>query len=143
MHSFANLISKLLANWLAPVLGKLISFNQNAFIKRRYIHDNFIFVQQVIKELHYKKVHSLFIKLDISKAFDIVNWSYLLDIMTFLGFGMRWKNWVAALWATSSSTFLLNGEPGSRIRHKRGVRQGSSILHVVPFGYGVPTHVIS
>jgi hypothetical protein len=56
-----------------------------------------MFVQQFIKELHYKKVLSFFIKLNISKAFDIVNWSYLLDIMTFLGFGMRWKNWIASL----------------------------------------------
>jgi hypothetical protein len=39
----------------------------------------------------------LFIKLDISKAFDTMNRSYLLDIMDFLGFGMRWKNWIAPL----------------------------------------------
>jgi hypothetical protein len=34
IHSFSKLISKILANRLAPKLNKLISYNQNAFIKK-------------------------------------------------------------------------------------------------------------
>jgi hypothetical protein len=81
-------------------------------------------VQQTIKHLHNKKVPALFVKLDISKAFDTVNWSYLLDIMTFLGFGPRWRAWVSSIWATTSSSFMVNGEQGKRIHHKRGAWQG-------------------
>lgn len=44
--------------------------------------------------------------------------------MTHLGFVQRWRNWVSALWATSSSSILLNGQPGKKINHCRGVRQG-------------------
>jgi hypothetical protein len=55
------------------------------------IHDNFVYVQQVIKDLHKRKIPALFIKLDISKVFDIVSWPYLLDIMQFWGFGQRWR----------------------------------------------------
>jgi hypothetical protein len=91
-HSFAKIISKLLANRLSPELDHLISINQSAFIKKRCIHDNFIYVQEVIKDLHKKKISALFMKLDISKAFDAVNWAYLLSIMEHLGFGMRWRN---------------------------------------------------
>jgi hypothetical protein len=68
----------------------------------------------MIKELHRKKIPALFIKLDIPKAFDIVNWSYLLDIMTYIGFGARWRDWIEALWGTTSSSFLINGEPGEK-----------------------------
>jgi hypothetical protein len=39
IHSFAKLVSKLLANRLAPEMSKMISYNQNAFIKKRCIHD--------------------------------------------------------------------------------------------------------
>jgi hypothetical protein len=56
-----------------------------------------MYVQQVIKDLHKKKISALFIKIDIAKAFDSVNWPYLLSIMNYLGFGHRWKNWIAAL----------------------------------------------
>jgi hypothetical protein len=79
-----------------------------------------MFVQKMIKELYRKKIPTLFIKLDISKAFDTVNWSYLLDIMTYLGFGARWRDWIAALGGTTSSSFLINGEPGRKIIHRRG-----------------------
>jgi hypothetical protein len=43
-HSFAKLVSKILANRLAPVLPSLISHNQTAFIQKRCIHDSFIYV---------------------------------------------------------------------------------------------------
>jgi retron-type reverse transcriptase len=120
-HSFAKVISKLLANRLGPELDHLIFINQTAFIKDRCIHDNFIYVQEALKVLHKKKIPGLFIKLDISKAFDSVNWAYLLQIMKFIGFSQRWMNWISALWGTTSSVFLLNGEPDKRILHYRGV----------------------
>lgn len=130
-HSFSKIISKLLANRLAPELDHLISVNQTAFIKRRVIHDNFVYVQETIKKLHKEKTSALFIKLDISKAFDTVNWPYLIDIMTFLGFGQRWRDWIAMLWCTASSAFLVNGEPGRRILHCKGVRQGDPLSPMI------------
>jgi hypothetical protein len=86
-----------------------------------------MYVQEVIKTLHKRKTPALFIKLDISKAFDSGNWPYLLDILSHLGFGLHWRNWIAALWCVSSSAFLLNGEPGKKILHCKGVRQGDPL----------------
>jgi hypothetical protein len=54
----------------------------------------------------------MFIKLDIFKAFDTVNWPYLLSILIHLGFGHTWRNWIAYLWCTASSSVLVNGIPG-------------------------------
>jgi hypothetical protein len=51
IHSFAKLITKMLANRLAPELGKLVSINKSSFIKKRCIHDNFLYVQQIIKDV--------------------------------------------------------------------------------------------
>jgi hypothetical protein len=91
------------------------------------IHDNFVYVQQVIKDLHKRKIPALFIKLDISKVFDIVSWPYLLDIMQFWGFGQRWREWIASLWCTILSSYLLNGDPCKRVIHCRGVRHGDPL----------------
>jgi hypothetical protein len=91
-HSFAKIISKLITNRLGPELDNFISINQTAFIRKRCIHDNFMYVQEVIKLLHKKKISSLFIKLYIAKSFDSVSWPYLLSVMEFLGFGLRWRN---------------------------------------------------
>jgi hypothetical protein len=122
-----KIISKVLANRLTRDLHQLISVNQSAFIQKRCIYDNFLYVQEVIKDLHKRKILALFIKLDIFKAFGIVNWPFLLSIMEHLGFDLRWRNWIASLWNATSSTFLINGEPGKRILHCRGVRQGDPL----------------
>ena len=62
-----------MANHLAPFLNDLVAAIQSAFIRGRCIYDNFILVQQNIKLLHCTRVSSLFLKLDISKAFDLVS----------------------------------------------------------------------
>ncbi|KAM0914257.1 hypothetical protein ACQ4PT_011637 [Festuca glaucescens] len=54
-HSLSKIFSKLLANRLAPVLPDIVSKCQSAFVKKRSIHDNFMHVQNLIKELHASK----------------------------------------------------------------------------------------
>jgi hypothetical protein len=92
ISSMTKIITKILADRLAPRLNELISDCQNAFIKKRCIHDNFVYVQSVIRALHKANRPSLFIKLDISKAFDSVSWVFLIEVMEALGFGQKWRN---------------------------------------------------
>jgi hypothetical protein len=73
IHSFAKLVSKIMANRLGLELKHLISNSQTSFIKGRCIHDSFAYVQGVINYLHKKHTPALFIKLGISKAFDTVS----------------------------------------------------------------------
>src|SRR6185503_10898559 len=116
-----------MANRLAPLLDNMVASNQSAFIKGRCIHDNFMLVQQTIKVLHRRKVASLFLKLDISKAFDSVAWPFLLEILSHLGFGPSWCTLIANLLKSASTQIILNGEPGDYIYHQRGLRQGDSL----------------
>jgi mannosylglycoprotein endo-beta-mannosidase len=128
INSLAKIITKLLADRLAPRLDKLVSGAQNAFIKKRCIHDNYVYVQGVIKALHKAKRPAFFIKLDISKAFDSLSWAFLIEVMTALGFGQRWPDWISTLLATSSSRVILNGIPGEKTR-------GPPLADVVHFGH--------
>jgi hypothetical protein len=81
----------------------------------------------LIKELHRKKISSLFIKLDIMKAFDSVSWDYQLDLMEHLSFGPKWREWINIALAMSSLRILLNGLPGRPIKHERGLRKGDPL----------------
>jgi hypothetical protein len=84
-------------------------------------------VQQTIKLLHRQKVPSLFLKLDISKAFDSVSWAFLLEVLNQLGFGNTWCNLVSNLLTMSTTRVLLNSEPRETIKHQRGLRQGNPL----------------
>jgi hypothetical protein len=59
--------------------------SQNAFIKKRCIYDNFLYVQNIIRALHKSKRPSLFVKLDISRGFDSITCPFLLEVMAVKG----------------------------------------------------------
>jgi len=127
IHSFAKLVTKLLVNRLAPLLPSLVSASQSAFVRGRRIHDNFMLVQQMVKSLHKMKEAHILLKLDISKAFDSVSWSFLLEVLRKVGFGQRWRDLICLILSTSSTQILVNGEPGDTIYHRRGLRQGDPL----------------
>jgi mannosylglycoprotein endo-beta-mannosidase len=134
VHSFAKLVAKILALWLAPRMQELVDSNQTAFIMGRCIQDNFVLVQQLAKSLHHRRVPSLLLKLDIARAFDSVAWPFLLSILRQRGFGPRWIRWIAMLLQSASTAVLVNGEEGSAFRHGRGLQQGdplSPLLFVI------------
>jgi hypothetical protein len=89
IHVITKLITKILALRLAPLIDGLISPCQSAFIKRRSIHDNYLYVRNLTRCFHRTKTPALLLKLDISKAFDSVQWDYLISLMEHRGFPTR------------------------------------------------------
>jgi hypothetical protein len=124
IHSFVKLLMKILANRLAARLDSLVPKNQSDFIKGRFIQDNFMLVQQTSRFLHAPTQPRAMLKLDITKAFDSVSWTFLMEVLEKLGFGRIWRDIVSGMLATSSMQILLNGVPGQSITHRRGLRQG-------------------
>ena len=112
IHSFAKLFTKVLARRLAVHMNNLVKPNQSAFIRTRLIHENYKAVQLTAKLLHRSKVPCSLLKIDIAKAFDTVNWQFLLDLLQHLGFSRRWVNWISIILSTASTKVILNGTPG-------------------------------
>lgn len=65
IHSFAKLLTKVLANRLRNHMDEIVSKNQSVFIKVCSIQDNFMLVQQTARFLHAQKQSRILIKLDI------------------------------------------------------------------------------
>ncbi|KAM0925715.1 hypothetical protein ACQ4PT_003983 [Festuca glaucescens] len=122
IHSFGKLLSKILANCLAPRLSELVAENQSAFVKGRSIHDNFKMVQLTTRTLHLSRVPSMLVKIDITKAFDSVSWPFLLRVLRHFGFGDHFIEWICIILSTALSKLLLNSVPGRPILHRRGLR---------------------
>lgn len=79
------------------------------------------------KFLHKQGAARLLLKLDITKAFDSIAWPFILEVLSYLGFGSRWRTLLCNLFSSSSTRILLNGIPGEPIRHCRGLRQGDPL----------------
>ena len=63
------------------------------------------------------------VKLDISKAYDRVKWSFLEKNPLKLGFQDSWVDLIMECITTVSYSILVNGEPKSLITPSRGLRQ--------------------
>jgi hypothetical protein len=84
-----KILSKVLANRLKYILPVIISCNQSAFIPGRLISDNIIAAYETLHTMHsrmYGRVGYMTVKLDMSKAYDRVEWSFLKKVLKKLGF---------------------------------------------------------
>lgn len=91
------------------------------------IQDNFSWCSSLSNSSTGKRNTSLFLELDISKAFDSITWPFLLEVLHHRGFGYKCINLIATILRTSSSKVLINGNPSSPIAHACGLLQGDPI----------------
>jgi hypothetical protein len=125
-----KLISKVLANRLKLVLPKVISQEQSAFIPGRLITDNIIVAFETLHTMATRqkgKKGFMAIKLDMSKAYDRLEWGFLEAVMRKLGFAERWVHLIMTCVRTVSYAVLLNGIPHGHIVPSRGIRQGDPL----------------
>ena len=124
-----KIISEVFANRLKPILFTIISKNQSAFVPGRLIADN---VLVAFKIMHYMKKKErkecyMAVKLDMSKAYDRVEWVFLKKVMDKIGFNEKWINLVMNFVTTITYSVLINGVAHGYITLTRGLRQGDLI----------------
>ncbi|KAL5545019.1 hypothetical protein UlMin_008803 [Ulmus minor] len=130
-----KIISKMLSNRLRLVMGNVISEEQSAFIPGRLISDNAIIgfeCLHAIKRKRSKKRGYLALKLDMAKAFDRVEWSFVQGIMLKLGFseGDPLSPYLFLLCAEGLSSLFHHFEAAGRIQGMRCGRNGPTISHL-------------
>jgi hypothetical protein len=125
-----KVIAKVLANRLKVVLDKCISANQPAFVPGRSILEK---AMAAIKLIHYMKSKTrgkrgeVALKLDISKAYDRIDWDFLKEMMVKMGFSQKWIRWIMLCVETVDYSVLVNGYKVGPINPGRGLRQGDPL----------------
>jgi hypothetical protein len=138
-----KLISKVLANRLKKILPDIISPTQSAFIPGRLITDNILAAYETLHTMHSRlsgKKSFMAVKLDMSKAYDRVEWHFLEEAMKKLGFDARWIRLVMMCVQSVQYAVVVNGVPCGEINPSRGLRQGDPIS---PYLFLICSEVLS
>ena len=87
-----KIITKVIANRLKPILPLIISLEQVGFMEGRQILDGIILVHEIIHSLKSTRTPGMLLKLDLSKAYDKLNWQFFSGILKEFGFVEDWTN---------------------------------------------------
>ena len=125
-----KIFSKVLANRFKKILRTIITEHQSAFVKNRLISDNILVAFESLnsmKNMSSRKTRYMAIKLDMSKAYDRVEWGYLENVIRKMGFNKRWIGLIMVCVKTITYSIMVNGEPQGLIHPTRGIRQGNPL----------------
>uniref|UniRef100_A0A671WUW6 Reverse transcriptase domain-containing protein n=1 Tax=Sparus aurata TaxID=8175 RepID=A0A671WUW6_SPAAU len=126
LNSDAKIIAKALAMRLEKVLPAIIHEDQNGFVQNRQGFHNVRRVLNIIHECD-ESPDTAILSLDAEKAFDRVEWPYLLEVLKRFGFGDYFCRWVRILLVGSSAMVSTNNLISQPFDLFRGTRQGSPI----------------
>ena len=108
LGSLYKLLAKVLANRLKRVVGIIVSDDQNAFVEGRQILNTSLIADEVIDFWQKGKDKGVVCKLNIEKAFDSINWQFLMKIMQGMGFSPKWMMWIWWCISTAKFSVLVN-----------------------------------
>lgn len=98
------------------------------FYKGTLAYGNVLLATELVKDYHKDAISPrCAIQIDISKAFDSVQWSFLINTLKAMGLPERFIHWISLCITTPSFSVQVNGELAGYFQSKRGLRHGCSL----------------
>ena len=126
-----KLLTKSLAMRLCDIMQDRIGHDQNAFIRKRYIGNNIMDLYSIIAAAEEEDEEAILILLDIEKAFDTINRSFIQQVLTGLGFPPSFLRWLQIMQTDKELRLFNNGYSSLPFTPKKGVAQGCALSPLI------------
>ena len=124
MNCEYKIAAKAVAGHLKKALPDIINHDQTGFLKGRFIGENIRLLNSVISYTEREKIPGLFLFVDFEKAFDTLEWPFVIKTLSHFGFGKSFISWITLFYTDISSSVQNNGWASDLFTLGRGVRQG-------------------
>ncbi|KAL3692352.1 hypothetical protein R1sor_006003 [Riccia sorocarpa] len=131
LNTVYKIWAKALQLRLSPVLQRMITWEQNAFLPGRTLHSTVFLCNEAIFEAKTQEQDTVFLKIDFKKAFDTLRWDFLYKAMEKMQFGPVFISFVTALNNNASSCIRINNTCSNSFLITRSVRQGCPLSHLL------------
>ena len=122
-----KIISGVIGNRIKNHLGTLISPCQKGFVEGRQIGECTRIISDLIYHLKKNNKAGILLMIDFEKAFDSLEWSFIVKTLKHLNFGKNIISWVKCFYTDIESFVTNNGHSSERFSLGRGVRQGDPL----------------
>ncbi|KAA3467081.1 reverse transcriptase [Gossypium australe] len=122
-----KIIARTIANRMQDVMAICIDQVQSAFVPGRLISDNILLAYETLHTFKQKRTGKkgyMAVKLDMSKAYDRVEWDFIKEVMNKMGFDRKWIELIMRCVTSVSYAVTINGNRGRSFKPSRGLRQG-------------------
>lgn len=124
-----KLVTKIIARNIKNFLPTAISPNQTSFVKGRQGSENVIILQELVHHLKHttNKKGGMLIKLDLDKAYDRLEWSFIRETLVFFKFPNSLIELIMSCVSSSRMAININGDFTVDFLPSRGIRQGDPL----------------
>ncbi|XP_048490396.1 uncharacterized protein LOC125492264 [Beta vulgaris subsp. vulgaris] len=128
-NTILKILTKTIAMRLRPLMINLTSPLQTSFVKGRTIDENIIILKEVahLFKRTKRKKSIMALKIDLTKAFDCLEWSFIRETLIGFNFPKRLVETIMSVITTPSISVLWNGEITQEFKPSRGIRQGDPL----------------
>src|ERR1044072_453739 len=91
--------------------------------------DSVVVANELIHEAKNKRKPTLVLKVDFEKAYDSIDWDFLVYMMRRMRFNEKWVGWIVQCLHSTSISVLVNGSASQQFVPERGLDRGILWLH--------------
>ena len=126
-----RILAFVLSRRMQTAISCIVNTDQTAYIKGRYMGQNIRLLSDIVDVYSSNNKQGMIMALDFAKAFDTLEWNFVLKVMEFFNFGESLMAWIKLLYNEPQAQLKNNGHLSEDICMSRGIHQGCPVSGIL------------